>query len=125
MIPHHQMQERLDRQTEDRLWSEHRKAEAARARQIAEQRVQDDLGLLRPGERIIDGKVMYSSMWLDDRDACTCGHDRRVHLEGRHNDYGRCADCEGCGRFRLAKDPPMVPLSLDRIHAERRNASDD
>ena len=33
---------------------------------VAEQRIQDDLGLLRPGERIVDGMVMYSSMWLDD-----------------------------------------------------------
>ncbi len=64
--PHFTMQERLDRQAEDRFWNEHRAQDALRAKRIAEQRIQDDLGLLRPGERIVDGLVMYSSMWLDD-----------------------------------------------------------
>ena len=60
------LQERLRRIPADRAWNEHRAQDALRAKQIHEQRIQDDLGLLRPGERIVDGNVMYSSMWLDD-----------------------------------------------------------
>jgi hypothetical protein len=80
--PRIRLQERLDRQAEDRFWNEHRAQDALHAKRIAEQRIQDDLGLLRPGERIVDGMVMYSSLWLGDPCA-ECGE------EGRHK--GTCS----------------------------------